>query len=107
MAVYKSVGAVFTEVLFFVILYTAVIQYNNVAYSWCLNNKQKCVKIQKREKKHHEKAAMQALRGPGELARRLEEETRGQPQRFLNKNKNTLNYYLSLFTYSLVTYLHI
>ena len=74
-----------------------------------LNNKQKCVKIQKREKKkkHHEKAAMQALRGPGELACRLEEETRGQPQRFLNKNKNTLNYYLSLFTYSLVTYLHI
>ena len=50
---------------------------------------------------------MQALRGPGELARRLEEETRGQPQRFLNKNKKTLNYYLSLFTYSLVTYLHI
>ena len=51
-----------------------------------LNNKQKCVKIQKREKKHHEKAAMQALRGPRELARRLEEETRGQPQRFLNEN---------------------
>ena len=44
---------------------------------------------------------------PGELARRLEKETRGQPQRFLNKNKNTLNYYLSLFTYSLFTYLHI
>ena len=72
-----------------------------------LKNKQRCVKIQKQEKKHHEKAAMQALRGPGELARRLEEETRGQPQRFLNKNKKTLNYYLSLFTYSLVTYLHI
>ena len=72
-----------------------------------LNNKQKCIKIQKQEKKHHEKAAMQALRGPGELARRLEKETRGQPQRFLNKNKNTLNYYLSLFTYSLVTYLHL
>ena len=29
-----------------------------------LNNKQKCVKIQKREKKHHEKAVMQALRVP-------------------------------------------
>ena len=55
-----------------------------------LNNKQKCVKIQKREKKHHEKAAMQALRGPGELARRLEKETRGQPQRFLNKNKKNV-----------------
>ena len=50
---------------------------------------------------------MQALRGLGELARRLENERRGQPQRFLNKNKNTLNYYLSLFTYSLVTYLHL
>ena len=93
------------KVLFFVILYTAVIQYRGLFMM--LNNKQKCVKIQKREKKHHEKAAMQALRGPGELARRLEKETGGQPQRFLNKNKNTLNYYLSLFTYSLVTYLHI
>ena len=30
---------------------------------------------------------MQALRGPGELARKLEKERRGQPQRFLNKNK--------------------
>ena len=33
---------------------------------------------------------MQALRGPGELARRLEEETRGQPQRFLKKSKKNV-----------------
>ena len=72
-----------------------------------LNNKQKCVKIQKREKKTSRKGCDASSPRPGELARRLEKETRGQRQRFLNKNKKTLNYYLSLFTYSLVTYLHI
>ena len=32
-----------------------------------LKNKQRCVKIQKQEKKHHEKAAMKALRVPVSL----------------------------------------
>ena len=67
------------------------------------------MKVQKREKRNtmkRNKLRASFLR-PGELARRLEKETRGQLQRFLNKNKikNTLNYYLSLFTYSLFTYL--
>ena len=82
---YKSVGAAYKSVIFcYFIQSRYTILYRGLFMM--LNNKQKWVKIQKREKKHHEKAAMQALRGPGELARRLEEETRDQPQRFLNKN---------------------
>ena len=71
-----------------------------VKFFFCVVEDGNQMKVQKREKRNTMKRNRLRASSPGrgELARRLEKETRGQPQRFLNKNKNTLNYYLSLFT---------